>query len=295
MFIGGVHEITQELVNELLRHGTGFHVGFHVYVGHLETQVFQHGLHGDDVRMNLAPRHGFHRHIDDVGTVLTDFENGSHGKSGTAMPVVLYQHIGVLLLNGSDKLSQHTRTSDARHILQADFRCPGFNQPVGNTGIVFHRMDGRIRDAERSLRYHARFQSIFDRRNYIPRLVQSAEDTGNVHTLGMLHLVHQPAHICRNGIHAQCIQPAVEHMRLYACFPKRCGKGAYSLVGIFTIQKVYLLKSSSVCFNACKTTHFNYQRSNTYQLVYPGLILTGRLPHVPVNKTEFNFLFHHSQ
>ena len=44
-----------------------------------------------------------------------------------------------------------------------------------------------------------------DRRNYIPRLVQSAEDTGNVHTLGMLHLVHQPAHICRNGIHAQCI------------------------------------------------------------------------------------------
>ena len=49
-----------------------------------------------------------------------------------------YQHIGVLLLNGSDKLSQHTRTSDARHILQADFRCPGFNQPVGNTGIVFH-------------------------------------------------------------------------------------------------------------------------------------------------------------
>ena len=64
------------------------------------------------------------------------------------MPVVLYQHIGVLLLNGSDKLSQHTRTSDARHILQTDFRCPGFNQPVGNTGIVFHRMDGRIRDTQ---------------------------------------------------------------------------------------------------------------------------------------------------
>lgn len=64
-------------------------------------------------------------------------------------------------------------------------------------------------------------------------------------------------------------------MRLYACLPERRGKSPYSLIGIFTIQKVYLLKSSSVCFNTCKTAHFNNQRSNAYQLVYPRLILTG--------------------
>ena len=245
--------------------------------------------------MDFAPRHGLHRHINDVGTVLADFENGSHGKSGTTMPVILYQHLGMFLLDSLRQLSQHPRTADTCHILQTDFGCPGFNQLVGNAGVVLYRMDGRIGDTKCGLRYHAGFQSILDGGNYIPRLVQSAEDTGDVHALGMLHFVHQSAYIRRNRIHAQCIQPAVEHMRLYACFSEKCGKGAYSLVGIFTIQKVYLLKSSSVCFNACKTTHFNYQRSNTYQLVYPGLILTGRLPHVPVNKTEFNFLFHHSQ
>ena len=78
MLVGGVHKVTEEVVYELLRHGARFHIGLHIDVGHPETLVTQHGLYGNNVRMHLSPRHGFHGHIYDIGSVFAYLEDGSH-------------------------------------------------------------------------------------------------------------------------------------------------------------------------------------------------------------------------
>ena len=208
------------------------------------------------------------------------------------MAVILYQHVGMFLLDGFRQFAQHTRTADARHVLQADFGRSRLNKFVGYTGVVLHRMYGRMSDTERCLRYHARFERIADGRDDVARFIQSAEDTGDIHALRMLHLVHQPAHIGGNGIHTQRIQSAVEHVGLYARIVERLGKGADCLVRVLTIEKVHLLESSAVGLDTCKAAHFDYQRCDTYQLVYSRLVFTGRLPHIAVNKTEFDFFFH---
>ena len=85
---------------------------------------------------------------------------------------------------------------------------------------------------------------------------------------------------------------AVEHVGLYACIIKGFGKGTYCLVGVLAIEKVHLLESSAVGLDPGKTPHFDYQRCDAYQLVHSRLVFTGRLPHISVNKTEFDFLFH---
>ena len=78
MLVGGVHKVTEEVVYKLLRHGARFHIGLHIDVGHPETLVAQHGLYGNNVRMHLSPRHGFHGHIYDIGSVFAYLEDGSH-------------------------------------------------------------------------------------------------------------------------------------------------------------------------------------------------------------------------
>ena len=245
--------------------------------------------------MHFAPRHRLHRHINDVGTIFANLKNRSHRQSRPAMTMILDQYIRMFLLDGPDQLSQHPGTANACHILQAYFRCTGLNQLIGNSGIILNGMYRRIGDAKGCLRNHTRFQSIFNRRNYISRFVQSTENACDIHSLRMLDFIHQFTHICRNRIHTQCIQSTIEHMCLNTCFSKRCGKSTDGFIRIFTIQQIHLLKSTSIRFNSCKTAHFNNQRSDTYKLVNTRLIFTGRLPHVPINKTEFNFLFHHSQ
>ena len=156
-------------------------------------------------------------------------------------------------------------------------------------------MHRRICDAKSRLRNHTRFQSIFNGGNYVSRLIQSTKDTGDIHPLCMLDFIHQFTHIRRNRIHTQCIQTTIEHMRLNARFSKRCGKSTDGFIRIFAVQQIHLLKSTAIRFNSGKTAHLNNQRSDTNKLINPRLIFTGRLPHVPINKTEFNFLFHHSQ
>ena len=208
------------------------------------------------------------------------------------MSVILYQYIGMLLLDSLRQLAQHTRTADACHILQTDFGCSRLNELVGNVCIVLYRMHGRMSDAERCLRYHACLKRIADRGDDVARFVQSTENTGDVHTLCMLYLIHQAAYIGGNGVHTQRIQSAVEHVGLYACIIKGFGKGAYCLVGVLAIEKVHLFESSAVGLDPGKTPHFDYQRCDAYQLVHSRLVFTGRLPHISVNKTEFDFLFH---
>ena len=69
-----VDEVSQPVVDELLGEGTCLHVSVHIDFLDLEALVLQHGLYGDDVRMNLSPREWFDGGIDDVGTVVTYLE-----------------------------------------------------------------------------------------------------------------------------------------------------------------------------------------------------------------------------
>ena len=295
VLVARIHEVAQEVVDELLRQRAGFHVGLHVDVGHLESLVAQHGLHRDNVGMHLSPRHGFHRHVDDVGSVLAHFQDGGHRQSRTAMAVILDDDIRMFVLDGFCQTSQHARTSDACHVLQTDFGSTRLDQLVGNGRVIFHGMYGRMGDTKRSLGNHACLKRILDGRDDVARFVQSAEDTGDVHPLGMLHLIHQPAYVGRHRIHAQCIQSAVQHVCLYACLPERFGKGTHGLIRILTIKQVHLFESAAIGLNAGKASHFYNYRSNADQLVHPWLVLSGRLPHVTIDKTEFNLLFHNGR
>ena len=81
-------------------------------------------------------------------------------------------------------------------------------------------------------------------------------------------------------------------MSLYACLVKGLGKGTDGLVGVFAIEQVHLFEGASIGFHPCKAAHLNDKRGNAYQLVYPWLILSGRLPHVAIDEAEFDFLFH---
>ena len=78
MFVGRVHKVTKEIIDELLCHGTRLHIGFHINIRYTKTGIFQHGLYRDHVRMNFSPGHRFHGYINNISTILTNFKNGSH-------------------------------------------------------------------------------------------------------------------------------------------------------------------------------------------------------------------------
>jgi len=67
---------------------------------------------------------------------------------------------------------------------------------------------------------------------------------------------------------------------------------AYGAVGVFTEKEVDLLKSTAISLNTVKTPHFNNNGSDLIQLVNPGNILAGRLPHISVQQREFDFTSH---
>ena len=130
------------------------------------------------------------------------------------MSMILYNDFRMFIFDVFHQLPQHFGTTDTCHIFQADFRCPRLYQLISDMRIIFHGMYRRISDAKSSLRDHPRFLGIFYGRDDIPNFIQTAKDTGNVHTLRMFHLVHQTTYIGRDRIHPQCIQAAVQHVRL---------------------------------------------------------------------------------
>ena len=158
------------------------------------------------------------------------------------MSMILDDHFGMPVFNSFRQPAQHTGTTDTGHIFQTDFRCTGLYQLIGNIGVIFYRMH----------------------RNYVAYFVQPTKNPCNVHTLGMLYFIHQPTYIRRYGIHTQPIQATIEHMGLDAGLIKRFGKCTHRLIRIFSIQKIHLLKSSSIGFDTGKTTHLYNQRSNSH-------------------------------
>ena len=141
-------------------------------------------------------------------------------------------------------------------------------------------MDRGVGDAERSLSDHACFLCILDRRNHVAWVVQTAENTSDVSALSLLHLVEELAHILWHWAHAQSVQRAVKHVGLDASLMERLGPFAHRLVGVFSVEKVHLLETTTVCFNTVETSHLDDSRSHFYELVHTRLILTSTLPHV---------------
>ena len=151
----------------------------------------------------------------------------------------------------------------------------------------------RIGHTHRRLGRHACLFRPFDGRNDVTRVIQTAEDTCDIHALRMFYLIHQLTHIRGNGVHTQRVQTAVQHMGLDACLVKRLGKRTYCLIGVFTVQQVYLLTCAAIRLHAVETPHVNDDRRHARQLIFTGDILTATLPHVAVNQRKLNLFFTH--
>ena len=153
-------------------------------------------------------------------------------------------------------------------------------------------MNGRCGDAEGGLRCHASLRSPFYAWYDVSDIVESTEDTRNVHTLCVLHLIHELTHIVGYGIHPESVESTVEHVCLNADLVERLTESSNGIVGVFTSQEVYLLESASISLHSCKTPHVDNDWCYTLKLFLAWLKLTGRLPHVSIDKTKLDFLFH---
>ena len=244
--------------------------------------------------MHLTPAQGLDGGVDDVGTVVADLEDAGHREARAAVAVILYDDVGVLGLDGLGQCTKHGGLSDACHVFQADFLSTGGNHLVGNLRVVFHGMHGAGGDAECGLRNHAGSLGPLDRGDDIACVVQAAEDTGDIHTLCMLHLIHQFAHVIGHGVHAQGIETAVEHVGLYTYLVEGFAEGAHSIVGVFACHQVHLLKGTTIGFHTCKAPHVDDDRGNALQLILAGLELATRLPHVAIDEAELNLFLSHS-
>ena len=207
--------------------------------------------------MNLTPGKRLDSSIDDIGTVLTNLQDAGHRKAGAAVTVVLDDDLRVLVLDHLHQLTQHGRLTDTGHILQTDLWSTGLYQLLSDIGIVLGSMDGAVGDTQGSLWCHTSLQGIFDRRNDITDIVQTAEDTGDVYALSMLNLIHQTTYVGRYGEHTQCVKTAVQHVGLDAHFIKRLGEGTNCLIGVLAVKQIHLLKGSTVCFYTGETTHLD--------------------------------------
>ena len=52
------------------------------------------------------------------------------------MAVVLYDDIGMFLLDGANDGAQHCRTAYASHILKADFLCAALDELLGQVDVI---------------------------------------------------------------------------------------------------------------------------------------------------------------
>ena len=189
------------------------------------------------------------------------------------MAVVLDDDFGVAGLDVLDQLAQRLGAPDACHILQCYFLGTGSNECLGQFGIVLHSVHGRMGDAERGLRYHACLEGIPDGGDDVARVVESAEDAGDIGTLCLLYLIHKAAYVGRDGKHAQAVECAVEHVGLYAGLIKGLGKGAHRRVGVLAIEQVHLFEGSAVGLHTGKATHLYDDGGYAGKLVGTRLVL----------------------
>ena len=106
------------------------------------------------------------------------------------MTMILDNDVRMLGLDGLRQSTQQGWLTNSRHILQTDFLGTCSNHLVGNLRVILNSMHWRCGDAKRSLGNHTCLLGPLDAGNDIARVVQTTENTGNVHTLCLLHLIH---------------------------------------------------------------------------------------------------------
>ena len=75
-------------------------------------------------------------------------------------------------------------------------------------------MNRRSGNTQGSLWGHTALFRPLDTWDDITGIIQSAEDTCDIHALGMLYLIHQGTHIIRHRIHTERIQTTIKHVGL---------------------------------------------------------------------------------
>ena len=208
------------------------------------------------------------------------------------MAVILYDDFRMFVLDRLGELSEQCRLTDTSHILETDFCSTCRDKLVGDCRIIFHGVYRRSGDTECGLWCHSCLKSPLDARDDVSHVVESAEDTGDVNTLGVLYLILKCSHIVRHRIHTQSVKTAVEHVSLYTHLIEWLTECSYCRIRIFAGEKVDLFKSSSVGLHTREASHLDYHRSDALQLIFARLELARRLPHVSVYETELDFLFH---
>ena len=210
------------------------------------------------------------------------------------MTVVLNDDIWVFLLNGCYDSAEHRWTANTCHILEADLLCAVGDKLLCEVNVVLGIVYLRIGDTHGRLCGHACLLCPLDGWDNVARIVQSAEDTGDVHALCMLHLIHEFAHIRRHRVHTQRIETTVKHMGLDACLVERLGESANCYIGVLAIEQVDLFTGTTIGFHAVKATHINNDGSDFCQLIFAWHILATTLPHVAIDKGELNFFLSHN-
>ncbi len=231
----------------------------------------EHALHGDDVRMDLAPRQRLDGCIDDVAAVLTHLQHGSHGQTRARVAMVLNDDVGMLVLDHLCELAKERRLADSGHVLEADFLRPGGDLLVGELGVILQCVDRGGSDAERALRGHARLLGPSDGRGYVADVVQTVEDAGNVHSLCVLYAVHHCANVIGHGVHTQRVEAAVEHMRFDSHLIEGLAEGTDSLVRVLTGQQADLLECAAIGLHTGEATHVDDNGSYALQLILTRL------------------------
>ena len=291
--VAWVNPITQEIINKLLCERTRLHIRLHIDILHEEARIFEHRLDGDHIRVNHTPTEWLHRYIEHIATRLSYLQHTCHRETRTRVTVVLNNNIRVLLLNRCYNRTEHSRTTNTRHILETDLLCAVGDKLFCEVNVVLGIVYLRIGDTHGSLCGHACLLRPLDRWDDIARIIQSAEDTGDIHTLRVLHLIHQLTHIGWHRIHTQSIQTTIKHVGLDTHLVEWFGERAYCYIRILAIEEIDLLAGTTIGFHTVKTTHVNNYGSNFCQLIFTWHILATTLPHVAIDKGELNFFFSH--
>ena len=126
-----VDPVAEEVIDELLRQFACLHVGFHVDIFHQEACLAEHRLDGDHIRVHHTPAERFDSHIEHVTTGFGNLEHRGYGETGACMAVVLDDDIRMFGLDGCHDGTEHCRTADTCHILQAYLLCAVGNQLLG--------------------------------------------------------------------------------------------------------------------------------------------------------------------
>ena len=129
--VGRKDPVAQEVVDELLR----------------EAAL----LHGNHVRMDLAPGEGFDGAVQVVRAGAGRLQHGSRGEAGAGVAVVLDLDVRMVLLDAGHDLADLRRTADAGHVLEADLVSAVRDQLFHDAQVVFHRVHGGVGDGQGSL------------------------------------------------------------------------------------------------------------------------------------------------